>query len=230
MTPNPSNPPNPPDRPRRLAARETRDRLIAAAQALFERRGFAASTTREIAERAGVPEKMIYRHFGSKAGLFDESFAAILRGFVDDFATRWPDATDPTRLTDLTRRYVTELLTLSMRHRRMLTDVVTLGLGATGGTVAQSRHAFDGLFDRLVALAAGEADALAMPVAESARNVRLTIGLVLATALLRDLLYAADPPETDILVEELTAFVLHGADLAPTGSRPRRTGRTKAAP
>ena len=48
----------------------SRERISAAALALFAERGFDGTTTRAIAQRAGVNEVTIFRTFGSKEALF----------------------------------------------------------------------------------------------------------------------------------------------------------------
>ena len=55
-----------------VAARidDTRDRILEAAFHLFAERGFSGTTTREIAERAGVNEVTVFRHFHTKEKLF----------------------------------------------------------------------------------------------------------------------------------------------------------------
>lgn len=55
--------------PRQRDARATRSRLIRAALDLFTGQGFRATTTPEIAQRAGVAEATIYRHFPGKDAL-----------------------------------------------------------------------------------------------------------------------------------------------------------------
>jgi AcrR family transcriptional regulator len=50
---------------------ETRAKIIAAARELFERNGTRGTTTREVAEKAGVNEATLFRHFGSKRALLD---------------------------------------------------------------------------------------------------------------------------------------------------------------
>ena len=50
---------------------ETRGKIIAAARELFERNGTRGTTTREVAEKAGVNEATLFRHFGSKRALLD---------------------------------------------------------------------------------------------------------------------------------------------------------------
>jgi AcrR family transcriptional regulator len=48
---------------------KTRARILAAASELFTRKGYAAATTRAIAQAAGVNEVTLFRHFGSKENL-----------------------------------------------------------------------------------------------------------------------------------------------------------------
>lgn len=61
-----------PSRPRpRRAGRATRSRLIRAALELFTEQGFRATTTPELARRAGVAEATIYRHFSGKEALLN---------------------------------------------------------------------------------------------------------------------------------------------------------------
>ena len=48
---------------------ETRVRILTAAREIFERNGTRGTTTREVADRAGVNEATLFRHFGSKAAL-----------------------------------------------------------------------------------------------------------------------------------------------------------------
>lgn len=77
MTSLPPSPPPPPSPShvrhaapaRSRDARATRARLIRAALELFTTQGFRGTTTPEIAQRAGVAEATIYRHFPGKEAL-----------------------------------------------------------------------------------------------------------------------------------------------------------------
>jgi AcrR family transcriptional regulator len=51
------------------SSEETRARIIAAAKAIYEQNGTRGTTTREVAERAGVNEATLFRHFGNKNAL-----------------------------------------------------------------------------------------------------------------------------------------------------------------
>ncbi|MFE5833462.1 TetR family transcriptional regulator [Streptomyces sp. NPDC056488] len=53
----------------------TRERLLAAASALFAERGYDRTTVREIAARAGANQALLFRYFGSKQALFGEVVA-----------------------------------------------------------------------------------------------------------------------------------------------------------
>jgi AcrR family transcriptional regulator len=72
---------------------ETRSKILVAARELFERNGTRGTTTREVAERAGVNEATLFRHFGSKRALLDamreqacgvEEFRSVLAGLPGD--------------------------------------------------------------------------------------------------------------------------------------------------
>lgn len=63
-----------------------RERLLAAALELFNTRGYAATTVREIVEAAGVTKPVLYYHFQSKEGIYlhlmengFEEFAGVVR-------------------------------------------------------------------------------------------------------------------------------------------------------
>lgn len=54
--------------------------ILDAALPLFARKGFAATTTREIAQAAGVSEALIFKHFPSKASLYEAIFLNCIDG------------------------------------------------------------------------------------------------------------------------------------------------------
>jgi AcrR family transcriptional regulator len=60
----------------RLARRDTKDRLVAAASTLFAERGFHGTTVRDIAERAGANVAAGNYHYGSKKALYLEVLRA----------------------------------------------------------------------------------------------------------------------------------------------------------
>ena len=49
----------------------TKQRLLDATLKLISEKGYLGSTTREIAQEAGVTELTLFRHFGTKEKLFE---------------------------------------------------------------------------------------------------------------------------------------------------------------
>ena len=58
----------------RMSGGERRDQILRVAIELFSQRGFSGTTTKEIANAAGVSEAMVFRHFANK----EELYSAIL--------------------------------------------------------------------------------------------------------------------------------------------------------
>ena len=58
----------------RLSAEERKLQILRVAVSLFSQRGFVGTTTKEIAQAAGVSEAMVFRHFATK----QELYSAIL--------------------------------------------------------------------------------------------------------------------------------------------------------
>ena len=56
----------------RLDGGERRKGIVEAALPLFARKGFARTTTREIAEAAQVSEALLFKHFATKVALYEE--------------------------------------------------------------------------------------------------------------------------------------------------------------
>jgi AcrR family transcriptional regulator len=71
-------------RPARMPAENRRRQIVAVAADLFSQKGFRGTTTKEIADRAGVSEAIIFRHFATK----DDLYRAILDYKVEQTAQR----------------------------------------------------------------------------------------------------------------------------------------------
>lgn len=76
---------------------ETRERILGAALALCQSRGYADTSTLDIAKEAGVSEGSIFYHFGNKSNLFAALGArfgarvvAAMRGDAEDLAELEP--------------------------------------------------------------------------------------------------------------------------------------------
>ena len=63
-------------------ADEVRSRILSAAEEIFAERGYAAATTREIAERAGIGKRMLFYYFETKDAVYRAVLARIVIGLA----------------------------------------------------------------------------------------------------------------------------------------------------
>jgi AcrR family transcriptional regulator len=109
--------------------------LIRAAIELFGRRGFEATSTREIARSVGIKAPSVYNHFNSKEELFGEAMIYVLTEFLDEVLEPVdPQDADLDQLMGIVRRHVlyeldpmslartTDLLLEAERLGRYLSD------------------------------------------------------------------------------------------------------------
>lgn len=66
-----------------MDAAERKRAIVEIAMPLFARKGFAGTTTKEIAELAQVSEALLYRHFPNKAALYEDILELCCRGDPD---------------------------------------------------------------------------------------------------------------------------------------------------
>jgi AcrR family transcriptional regulator len=77
----------------RLNAEERREAILEAALAVFSRKGFSGTTTKDIAREAGVSEALLYRHFPSKEdlhGALQDTLCEHKEGLMAFFASEEP--------------------------------------------------------------------------------------------------------------------------------------------
>ncbi|BBX03340.1 TetR family transcriptional regulator [Mycolicibacterium moriokaense] len=189
---------------------EARRLLLDAARELFARQDYRATTTREIAEAAGVTEYLLFRHFGSKAGLFREALVLPFTNFVDDFAKTWQsvdhEATDEEQLA---RQFVGHLYDVLVEHRGLLlTLVASDGLSeeeieSAGITDIRRTLSLLGQIStegmRLRGLQSGQ------PELPAHSTVAMIVGMVA----LRSTFFGNRPPSREAIVDELVQTTLH---------------------
>lgn len=77
------------------SASERRDHLVKLAAELFARKGFQATTVRQIAEEAGILSGSLYHHFDSKETIVDEVLTTFLNDLVGRYRSVLKKAGDP---------------------------------------------------------------------------------------------------------------------------------------
>jgi AcrR family transcriptional regulator len=183
-----------------------RELLLAAASELFGERGYAGTSTKEIAERAGVTEPMLFRHFGSKANLFQEAavtpFVEFMDGYLAEYRAR--------EHGDLTAeqeglRFFQGLFGALREQRVLLLALLSAGRFApvAEDVSGQVRAAFAQVIELFEEVVATESAERGFTDADLPAAVRVMFGMVLSVALHDD--WMALPGREDDLERMLGA-------------------------
>jgi AcrR family transcriptional regulator len=197
-----------------------RQLLLDAARDLFAERGFKGTSTRDIAERAGVSEVMIFRHFGSKANLFQEAvvepFTSFMQRYVADYRSREHGKLTPeeegrafyTGLFDVLRAEREALLALmAARQFDDLPDTAS----------AEVEAAFAEVLALVEEVVATEAQERHFTDFDLAPTVRVMFSMVLAAALHGDWMGMGRKVSYDRVLETMTQLTVRGLRV-PTDS------------
>ena len=195
----------------RRARGEPRRLLLDAARNLFARKDYRSTTTREIADAAGVTEHLLFRNFGSKAGLFNQALVAPFTDFVEDFGSTWqsliPEDTDE---QELARHFVGRLYDVLIEHRGLLLTLVS------SETLTDDELAATGIADignALAALGRISAEGIALRGLRSERPAlpaHSTVAMIVGMVAMRSTFFGAEPPSREAIVDELVQAALHG--------------------
>jgi AcrR family transcriptional regulator len=192
--------------------------VIDAARDLFARRGYAATTTREIASHAGVHEPMLFRRYGSKEGLFRAAVLVPFGEVITSYLELWESQVEePLSLRELVTAFVDPLYALLREHSELAMAIVqarTLTVDAErepGGTWPSE---LGRLLNQLNPQLEVEAARRSLRVDPSTTNV-VVLGMVLGMALLDPVLPASGSGATPHKVSHaMVDLILHG--VSPT--------------
>jgi AcrR family transcriptional regulator len=186
--------------------------ILTAARELFQARGYVATTTKEIALRAGVAEALLFTNFGSKARLFDAAITAPFEEFIDDYVQSWQQMTGGATELERIEGFIRGLMNLTERNRGLLVDAITPASTASENGTDSARAAvangISNAFQRIHAIDEGPHPWKFEPTAILAA----THGLVMSTVLLDRFLFpvGGPVPDRDTLVANLARFMLYG--------------------
>ncbi|HKV17668.1 MAG TPA: helix-turn-helix domain-containing protein [Mycobacterium sp.] len=189
---------------------EARRLLLDAARELFARKDYRSTTTREIAENAGVTEYLLFRHFGSKAGLFREALVLPFTTIVDEFATTWQtiDHENTPEEHVLARHFVEQVYDVLVEHRGLLLTLVA------SEAFSEDEIADAGIADIRRALGVlGQISGEGMQLRgmqSSQLPAHSTMAMIVGMVALRSTFFGRKPPSRDAIVDELVQATLHG--------------------
>lgn len=201
--------------PTRRSPVELRVLLLKAAEQVFAEKGYAATTTKDLAREAGVAESVLFRHFPTKAALFRESvldpLTQVLKSFSDASA-RWFE--QPLDDAAIMRVLMSELLDQLTAHREALRSFTAAEDDLDPAARADFHRSMNEVLDRLGAIAHREG---------MRRNrgqiglgpdmiIRVAVGMVISVVVHDTWLLPSGPnrPTRQEVSDHLTAFMLQG--------------------
>jgi TetR/AcrR family transcriptional regulator, transcriptional repressor of aconitase len=201
----------------RLDSDERHKAIVAAAVPLFARKGFAGTTTKELAEVAGISEALLFRHFPSKKHLYDEILRLGCEGHpaLECLATLEPSTATLVNMTHFMVRYFllgggVDRVELDTRLRLVLHSLLEDG--------EYARELFDRMFERIHPLFAASIEA-ATAAGDLTPNVIATtnrfwfghhVAAMVAFVFLPERASIAYQGTLAALVEEASWFILRG--------------------
>jgi len=204
----------------RLDSDERRKAIVRAAVPLFARKGFAGTTTRELAEAAGISEALLFRHFPSKQLLYRE----ILRlGCEGDPALEQLAAAPPSTrtLVCMVRFMVRRFLLGEEADRGDFDSRLRLALHSFLEDGDFARQLFETLAERVIpmfeaSLAAAVAVGDVAPRPDAPANrfwFAQHVAVMMAFAALPGTSCFPYEGSLDDLVDEASAFILRGVGM-----------------
>ena len=192
---------------------EPRRLLLVAARELFSTQGFSGTSTREIADHAGVSETLMFRYFRSKVGLFREALVVPFIEFVEDFNAKWQSGfAAELDAESLSRLFIGDLFDLFRENRGLV--VMLWAADAQSGSELAESGVFDEINEELsVLVKIGSAETVrrqGKPLGRQDLVTRSTLSMIAGMAVFGESFYGKVPPPRKDIVEELTQAVLHG--------------------
>jgi AcrR family transcriptional regulator len=198
-----------------------RARTLAAAHQLFAEHGYRATTTKEICLLAGIAEPTLFRHFGSKARLFEMTVLGPFTEFINDWINSWREFSAESSVQDLAEGLVSGLFTLVRQDRRLFQELMEARADPNndlhGSAVAISTRIREGI--RAVQEVGLEiADERHLPHLDPPATIASVAAMVIGVVMLEDWIVPAGVrrPSRGRMIREMTMMVTHGITGRPS--------------
>jgi AcrR family transcriptional regulator len=210
---------------------------------MFAAKGYAGTSSREIATLAGVHEPAIYRRFGSKAGLFDAAVRTPFNNAISAYMDNYEAQLDhPQTTEELTRNWIEPVFTLVSEHRELLLALLAAQQFHDDDLHGGRTWELDTLLRQMDGQARFETERRGLGTGgDVGLTVRISAAMVLGMVLLGDWLLgsAADRRDDGQVIAEMVRMITYGTehrDAPERGpaeshqSRPRAAGLEAEAP
>ena len=203
----------------RRSPTEVQQLILAAAEREFSTKGYAKTTTDDIAEAAGVSLSVLFRHYPAKADLFRD---ALLHPFLESmraFTAHWQHTfIDPVDEREVMRLFISDFYDHLNDHQEALLALLAAEHGLDEGIVAEVHQQFDQIFAQFARMGEQEAQRRGWFSGEAMElNSRVLVALITATVAHRQWFLPAGRKRLsrEKLVNHITQLMLYGLRLAP---------------
>jgi AcrR family transcriptional regulator len=194
---------------RRRRRGEPRRLLLESARDLFNRKGYASTSTREIATQAKVSETLIFRNFTNKAGIFRESMVQPFIDAIDRTIQRRPQPEGVELTRDDTRDFVASMYDVFHEHRALAAMVFAADALVDSEVAEVMIDDVRAAIDRFVTYASEEARAAGKEIDPAAHDlaIRGHMAMVAGVATFGPWYLGKRPPSRKAIVDELSLWV-----------------------
>jgi AcrR family transcriptional regulator len=199
-------------RPRasRRAPGEVRELVLESARELFSSHGYPSTSTKRIAERAGVAEALLFRHFGSKAQLFREAVVDPLVRVLHDYADQWLSYEGPHEARQPVRSFIDTFFG-ALSDRRGFAMALTAASNYFDDVVEDAGAALADVLRAIEMVLVQEARTFGYERLNPPVTARVGMGSVLGSAVFRGWVFGTAPSISDErITTELEQMMIHG--------------------
>jgi AcrR family transcriptional regulator len=197
--------------PRRADWQATRVRILSAASSLFASNGYARTSTVDLAEAAGVAETTLFRHFPTKAQLFEQAVILPFRQAVHDLSERRRQRPTGVATEDAAFDFYDEILVVVRGDARLLiASLAVLTFEGDSEQFSALNHIFRELLDyidEVVAYRAAERKFHTDPKMAGRIMLSMALGVALGERLLFE---PGTTPSTHDLAVQMAKFSAYG--------------------
>jgi AcrR family transcriptional regulator len=192
-----------------------RERLLKAAHELFTEQGYRATTTKQIAARAQVAELSLFRHFGSKADIFEASVLEPLKTYIRQWSQSWVDVAAEATLETMAGQLVEGLYTLIKQDYRIFQELIAARSDPRSDLYSAAVEVSTELRKGLRAVHDASFDVAnryGLPADDKPATIGAVAAMIIGSVVLEDWVYPAQRriPGRDRMIRELTRMIIDG--------------------
>lgn len=203
----------------RRSTQQVRELILAAATREFAVKGYARTTTDDIADAAGVSLSVLFRHYPAKADLFRDALVQPFLESLRAFSAHWEQTyIEPVDEREVMRMFISDFYDHLQGHQEALTALLGAEHTIDGDLAEEVHRQFDQIFRQFGRMGQREAERRGwFPGEPMELNSRILVALITATVAHRQWFLPTGRRRLsrEKLVNHITQLMLYGLRLAP---------------